>query len=220
MQQLSLSFPFLEESSNFEDFIISDSNKLAVSFIKSWPDWLSQFGLIYGETGSGKTEITNLWKNYSCATKLTNEDLKYKSTKEILNISQHFIIDDIEKITSEESLFHIINTLKGSNRNLLITSTKKPSELIFLTKDLYSRINSVVSIKIDNPNCLMLKALFLKLFIKKQISIRPEVIDYIIIRMERSFKEVHRIVNFLDHLSLLEQKKITIPFIKKNFFYK
>lgn len=220
MQQLYLGFPFLESPSNIEDLIISDSNKLALSFIKNWPNWLSNFALIYGEEGSGKTELVNLWKNASYAYKLNNDDLNDKSIAEILNISANFIIDDIEKITNEESLFHLINELRNSDKFFLITSRKKPSKLNFSITDLSSRINSIVSIKIENPDDLMLKALFLKLFTKKQIIVKPEVIDYMVMRIERSFSEVHKIVNSLNQISLLEKKKITIPFIKEKILNK
>jgi chromosomal replication initiation ATPase DnaA len=38
-----------------------------------------------------------------------------------------------------------------------------------------------------------------------------EVVDYLVVRMERSFEEALRLVNLLDKEALAEKNRITIP---------
>ena len=51
----------------------------------------------------------------------------------------------------------------------------------------------------------------LKLFKDRQIAVENGVVDYLVIRMERSFEEALRLVNLLDKEALAEKNRITIP---------
>ena len=51
----------------------------------------------------------------------------------------------------------------------------------------------------------------LKLFKDRQILVENGVLDYLVVRMERSFEEALRLVNLLDKEALAEKNRITIP---------
>ena len=51
----------------------------------------------------------------------------------------------------------------------------------------------------------------LKLFKDRQILVENGVLDYLVVRMERSFEEALRLVNRLDKEALAEKNRITIP---------
>ena len=50
-----------------EDFLVSDSNKVAVEIIDNWPDWPHQAIVLSGPEGSGKSHLANVWRLSSSA---------------------------------------------------------------------------------------------------------------------------------------------------------
>ena len=58
-RQLNLPLTFLEANQS-ENFIESDSNWEAITWIRRWPDWLSRQVVIYGESYSGKSHLGRL----------------------------------------------------------------------------------------------------------------------------------------------------------------
>ena len=65
-------------------------------------------------------------------------------------------------------------------------------------------------VAIKPPDDFLLKEVMLKLFKDRQIAVENGVVDYLVVRMERSFEEALRLVNLLDKESLAEKNRITI----------
>jgi chromosomal replication initiation ATPase DnaA len=54
-----------------------------------------------------------------------------------------------------------------------------------------------------------------KLFRDRQIMVASGVLDYLLLRMERSFSEALRLVNLLDSVSLSENNAVTLSLARK-----
>ena len=55
----------------------------------------------------------------------------------------------------------------------------------------------------------------MKLFADRQLRVPPEVVRFLLLRMERSFAEAERIVDALDAASLAARKEITVPLARQ-----
>ncbi len=205
-------FDFGFDKSAFKelDFILSESNKHAFSLISAWPRWDSKILLLYGPAASGKTHLCRIWQKKSEAISISAEDI-YKNN---LKNDKNYILENIEKVHDESSLFHFFNHMKEGSGFLLMTAQNNPQNLGIRLADLRSRINAVQSIGVANPDNALLRTIFAKNFSDRQLKVDMEVINYIISRMQRSFEEVARIVDVLDKQALKEKKNITIPFVR------
>lgn len=208
--QETFDFGFDKPAFKEHDFIISESNKHAYAIINKWPDWDFNILLLYGPPASGKTHLCRIWQKKSDASHITAEDI-YKNT---LKNDKNYILENIEKVHDESSLFHFFNHMKEGNGFLLMTAKNNPQNLGIRLADLRSRINAVQSIGVANPDNELLSTIFVKNFSDRQLKVDMEVINYIISRMERSFEEIPRIVDMLDKQALKEKKNITIPFVR------
>ena len=62
----------------------------------------------------------------------------------------------------------------------------------------------------------MIKIIFTKLLIEKQFIIKnPEIFEFLINRIERSYQSIYNLVDKLDKLSLEKKRQLTIPLIKE-----
>ncbi|MBT5663587.1 MAG: hypothetical protein HOJ05_07770 [Alphaproteobacteria bacterium] len=89
------------------------------------------------------------------------------------------------------------------------------SDISIKTPDLRSRLDSIQSVKILEPNDDLMNALILKLFHDRQILIKPNIISYLMQRIERSYSGISSIVDLIDNVSLSKHKSISKNLIKE-----
>ena len=68
--------------------------------------------------------------------------------------------------------------------------------------------------KILLPTDDVLRGIIIKISRDKGLLLSDVVINFILSHVERSYSEINKFLNELDHLSLIKKKKITIPFVK------
>ena len=61
----------------------------------------------------------------------------------------------------------------------------------------------------------MLSALFLKLFTDRQITVAPEVINYMLHNTQRSFAYACKLVAEIDNISLAKKRAVSIAIVKE-----
>jgi chromosomal replication initiation ATPase DnaA len=208
--QLKLEFasnPAFSES----DFTVSASNLQAFSWIKKWPEWPGNGLLLHGPASSGKTHLAHIWRAKSGAKFFKAGD----NISGILESEPSVIVEDIESLSAQENLLHLINHVKEKSGFLLLTAKASPGDLGFKLPDLNSRLMAMQSAPLELPDDALLKSVIAKLFSDRQLKISAEILEYLSQRIERSFKSADEIVEKIDRLSAAEKKNITIPLVRK-----
>ena len=159
---------------------------------------------------SGKSHLVNIWK------KNNNAILYCYNLTEIIYAKKNVAIDDLFENIIEEDIFHIINHCKQENLKILITSNLSLNDYEFKLKDLKSRIKTFYNVSISNPDDEMIKIILTKLLYEKQFIIKnPEIFEFLVKRIERSYQSIYSLVDKLDKLSLEKKRQLTIPLIKE-----
>lgn len=197
-----------------DNFIVSESNSRALAIIEEWPDWESHAFFLYGPKDSGKTMLANIWLGISRAKILTPHDIYAMVSRSSEYNGGCYIIEDIEGVHDEAAILHLFNSIKEDGGYLLITSQSHPSNLKIRLPDLRSRINSITCCSVSNPDDELLRTLFFKHFVERQLKIEMHVVDYMVSHTERSFEAVGKLVEEIDKNALKEKKNITIPFVR------
>ena len=135
--------------------------------------------------------------------------------------NHNWIIDDVDYIISfednkyEEKILNLINIIKTSGKNnILMTSRKMPRFLDSGLKDLISRISSATVIEMRDPDEILLKKIIEKYLNERNIQINNESLDYLINRIERSYKSALKVAKQIDIMSLEKKTKINKSFLK------
>ena len=199
-----------------EDYIVTDSNNFAFDLIAKMIKGEINFGLISGPPYSGKTHLSKILIKSASNYKSSYIDRDYQNILDIFEASDILILENIDKVKhdkAEKDLFHIINLVKENNKKLLMTSRKSISEIDLSLKDLKSRLNSTLEAKIKEPDDQLMELILIKIFNDKQLKINPNVIDFLMSRLVRSYKSINLFIEKIDKFSLEKGKKITIPLI-------
>lgn len=206
-QQLVLALPH-REALGAEDFLVSDSNAAAVALVDNWPDWPMPAAIIVGPAGSGKSHLAHVWQLKSNARIVAAADI---TVDQIPDYATHpaIVVEDVESLSDQTALFHLLNLVREQRLPVLLTSRHRPGDLNFSLPDLLSRLKALPLAHISAPDENVLRAVMIKLFSDRQIAVEPHVIDYLIVRMERSMASAVALVAEIDRQSLASKRSAT-----------
>ncbi len=213
LNQLLLDFDY-KTNFNEHDFYLSKSNSNAFNLINRWPDWDKKILNISGEKFSGKSHLANIFKLKSKAFLIKGNEIDNSIFKSI-KLHESIIIDDFEECNQEEMLYSIFNLIDQDSKYLLINSLKPINEIKYRLPDLTSRSKNCLYAVIENPDDELLFAIILKNFSDRQIKIEKKIINFIISRIDRSYRKIDEFIYKIDELSLKKKKPINLKTIKE-----
>lgn len=208
-KQLAFELPH-RAALGLEDFLVSDSNAAAVDLIDRWPDWPVGAAIIAGPAGSGKSHLANVWRLKSGAETVTARDCKTARVPELAS-GAALLVEDLATLQDQQAVFHLLNLVREQRLAMLLTSETAPGGLGFTLPDLSSRLKALPFAAIAPPDDALLRVLLVKLFADRQISVEPAVVDYLLLRMERSMDGARRLVAEVDRQALMAKRAVTRP---------
>ena len=185
------------KSLNANDFFVSRSNYYAYELINSWPKWEKKIVNICGEKYSGKSHLSNIFiqkfkGRIIYANTVNNETLNSLKTYE------NIVLENFSKNVNENLIYSLFNLMDQDNKYLVINSQIPINEIDFKLNDLKSRLKNCLVAKIQNPDDEMIYALIVKNFADRQISLDKKLIDFIIKRIDRSYRKIFEFIYKID----------------------
>jgi chromosomal replication initiation ATPase DnaA len=210
--QLVLDLP-LAQSFDEADFFITSRNERALRLVMAWPDWHAPAAIVYGPPQSGKTHLANIWRGRAEARFVEASRLAAHAwTAPYAPLA----VEDVDTAAfCETALFHHLNLAREHGSFILLTAQTPPGQWQIALPDLRSRVRSYPAAEIEPPDEEHLAAALLKHFSDRQIEIAPDVITYLVTRIERSMAAAQAIACHLDKLALAEHRKVTRAFVAK-----
>lgn len=199
-----------------DDFLVAPCNEAAVEWVDLWPHWPGPALALCGPSGSGKTHLAAVWQSRTGAIRIEPGAISGALDDGKLP-AKHLIIEDMVCPDHEEALLHLYNQIAESGGSLLLTSETPPARWPLKLADLASRLRATPVAEIGAPDDALLEALLVKMFADRQLRVGPEVIAFLLPRMERSFAGARNLVERLDGAALSQQRTITIPLARTVF---
>ena len=220
----------------FENYCGSMSNRLAVSVanaIATHPEVKTYNPFfIFGSTGVGKTHLlqavgVKLKENnprmrvlYVTARVFENQyttAVLQKKVNDFINFYQSIdvlLLDDIQEFAgkpgTQNTFFHIFNHLHQHQRQLIMSSDCRPSDLDGMVPRLISRFKWGMTVELEKPDYELRRKFLAMKSVQDGLNIDDEVLDFIASNVTESVRELEGVmVALLAHATMLEQE-ITI----------
>ncbi len=214
----------INPNNNFENFVVDDVNRSSYLFavkVADQPGVLANPLYISGNVGLGKTHLMQAIGNYILDQDV-NKKVKYIKTESFIdhyvscsskadyssfnaayNDLDCLLIDDIQMIAkateSQKAFFKIFDSLSTSNKQIIITSDSKPSELNNIMVRLQSRFESGLVTVLKEPKFETKKQIVYKRLKSEHNIHKNEVeekaIDYIVKNSTRSIRQLISLIN-------------------------
>ena len=211
-EQLPLGLPGRAAMSR-ADFLRAPSNALALAAIGD-PAGPPQGKLVLtGPEGAGKTHLAQIWARARGAVWIDPRDLVAELPAQLAaRAGAAVVIDDADHVAgteAEEALFHLHNHLQSSGGALLLTARSPVRDWGVRLPDLQSRLAATTHVALQPPDDTLLAAVLVKLFNDRQIRISPQLVDYLLARIERSLAQAQRVVAALDARALAQKRPVS-----------
>ena len=186
---LPLNWPVADKE---EDFLLSECNRNAFDHLRRWSLWPVMATLLTGPRKSGRSLLGRIFVRKTGGR----------------------LFDDAQA-HQEEALFHAWNDAQARRRPLLIVADRPPPGWAVALPDLRSRLAATPQVEIGPPDDILLGELVLKLLGDRGIAAPPDLADYLVPRIERSYVAVLAIVDILDQAMLAHHRRMTIPLARQ-----
>ena len=229
-------------SNRFDNFMVGESNELAYTAARKICIQSAHYNplFIYSPVGMGKTHLLNAIGLEVGKTKKamfissesfmyhfiksikSNEMVKFKDFFRMANV---FIIDDIQFVSGKEAMqeefFHTFNALIERGSQIVISSSKAPSDLDRIQERIKSRMSGGLVIDIQPPDfdlkIKILKNKFkeIKLNFREDYDLGDEVFEFLASEVTSSIRELIGALNRVLAFSKINTKSPNIHECKK-----
>jgi chromosomal replication initiation ATPase DnaA len=196
------------------DFVAAPANSVALAWIERWPQWPAAALALYGPKGAGKTHLAQIWRNRAEASEFPSDAIGDGSLPGLLGESRAVLIDGAD-CAPEEPLLHLFNMLTERGGHLLIVAREPPGRWNIRLADLRSRLRAVPAIGVASPDDELIARLLVKLFADRRLQVSRDVVDFLSLRLERSFAAAQDAVSMLDRAAMAEHRPVTIPLARR-----
>lgn len=230
MNQLTLDLN-LADKFDFSSFCVG-SNAWGVEILKNMAACQGErLVFVWGVRGVGRTHILNavcheasLHQHLSVYFSLS--DFVTQSHPGVLSEIAHIpiiCIDDLQCVAGhsqwEEALFSLYNDVRDRGGRLVMSADAPPHRLPILLQDLLSRLQAMLVFELRALTDLE-KVQALKAYANhKSFELSDEVVQFILTRGQRDMRALVNMLKKLEHESLVNHRKITIPFVKEILYW-
>ena len=128
-------------------------------------------------------------------------------------------LDDVQAVVGNEAwemaLFHFFNRAREQGCRLLVSANAPPRALGVELADLQSRFSWGIVYQLPSVNDEQRMSILCFRAGRRGLTLSSEVARYIIDRAPRSLTQLLDLLDTLDSASLIEQRALSIPFVKK-----
>ena len=187
-----------------------------------------QYINIIGNNLHGKTHLLKAWVNYKLSLKknsaiyidLANNKYYVNSLRNLADKYQFIAIDDVDILTDKQqiAIFDLFNNIKLNNLSTSLLTSSSDATYSKLREDLKTRLLSGLTISLKSSNDEDLIKILQIYNLSEGINISDIELKYLISHYTRNIGVLINTIKLLAKKALLENRNITIPFIKQLLF--
>ena len=221
-----LAFPLSgDDKASFDNFWVGNNTELISAIKASVKTSEPKVVYFYGAHSSGKSHLL------FAAMRLAKEGhtmTSYVSLSDynvapdmlsVIDVQNSVCIDNIQAWAGDESkeraLFTLFEQIKHAGGQLIVSAIQPPDASGFALRDLVSRLSSGLIYPLSELSEEQQFEVIKMRAKHRGLSIADDVVRYILTRSTRNTGELLGLLDKIDHASLVEKRKVTIPFLQQ-----
>ena len=218
-QQLTLGIR-LRDDATFENYFCGENQQVIHSLqIQTEP-----YVFLYGSKGSGKSHLLQAACHEKGKAGLPVVYLPLAEAGMVpgmlvgLEAMALIALDDIQSVVSNDewelALFNLYNRVREKGGAMLVSSDQPLASLNIMLNDLRSRLSWGPVFQLNTLSDSEKQQALQQRAMRRGLSLSDDVVAYLLKRSPRDMHSLFTLFDKLDHASMVEKRKLTIPFIK------
>ena len=217
--QLPLAITWRDQAT-FANFYTGDNAQLVESLqLASEP-----LIFLWGEAGCGKTHLLQAvcqQSDKSTPVYLPMSELMQLQPAALqgMEAMDPICIDDVQLVAGnkdwEEALFHLFNRVRDLGKRLIVSGNAPPNQLNIQLPDLVTRLGWGTVYQVKTLDDEGKKTALQQRAKNRGLQLPDDVMEFVLRRSSRDTNSLFELLDRLDIASLVEQRKLTIPFVKQ-----
>lgn len=166
-------------SDRVPQFIVGDSNRVAVQHVLGHVDWAMPASLLIGPPHSGKSLLGRMF----------------------VESGGGELVDGLADV-DEATLFHAWNRARESGERLLVIAESANEVAAIALPDLKTRLATAPVVEVGVPDACLARDLIEQLLVQRGLNPVPQLGSYVAARIERSYVAIHAAVAAIDAFAL------------------
>ena len=203
----------------FENFVVGSSNRFARSAaiaVANNPGQVYNPLFIYGPAGIGKTHLLYAIANELIAALQSGKNVEFRSKYREADL---FLIDDIQfiagKDSTQEEFFHTFNKLYEEHKQIVMTSDRKPSDMLTLEDRLKTRFEWGLLADIQPPDYETRMAILKNKAISLGLDLGDDVCNYIANNITNNVRQIEGTVKKILAYRDLNDMPLDLPNVSR-----
>ena len=223
--QIPLQFGHYQQF-DFDSFIAGENTEVITQLRKVATNHAQHHIYLWGDDGLGKSHLLQAACKLASENQLQVAHVPLSMINEFspdmlhdLGMLDLVCVDDLDclkgDVSWQQSMVWLYNELRDSRHSLIMAASVKPKRLSLDLQDLQSRLEWDLVLQLKPPDEVT-KINILKDRAKaRAFELPDDVIEYMIRRVNRDLPSLIMLLDRIDHASLAEKRRVTVPLIKK-----
>ncbi len=223
--QIPLQFGHYQQF-DFDSFIAGENTEVITQLRKVATNHAQHHIYLWGDDGLGKSHLLQAACKLASENQLQVAYVPLSMINEFSPVMLHDLgmldlvcVDDLDclkgDVSWQQSMVWLYNELRDSRHSLIMAASVKPKRLSLDLQDLQSRLEWDLVLQLKPPDEVT-KINILKDRAKaRAFELPDDVIEYMIRRVNRDLPSLIMLLDRIDHASLAEKRRVTVPLIKK-----
>lgn len=215
----------LRNSARFESFYPGPNREAVAALQAVAAGSGEQLVFLSGQTGTGKSHLLQAACHAAGNNGLTTAYMPLTEMQALapeildgLETMSLLCIDDVDAVAGlvewETALFNLFNQSRAAGNSLVFAGSRPPAECGFSIADLASRLGWGLTYRLKALDDTELKAALEMRAAGRGLELPDDTARYLLNRISRDLPSVFELFDRLDEASMIEKRRLTIPFVK------
>lgn len=177
---------------------VTGANRDAANLLTRWQVWPGGALALSGPQGSGKTHLAMAWAVEAGARQLAPTASPDDAAAVFAESGGRLWIDNADASEEDSMLWRLLDLAKSHGGAVLLVGVEPPSQWPVVTPDLRSRLAALPVARLGEPDEALLELVLRRVCREKFIHLRDDAVQYLVLRMPRTFGAVRQVAAALD----------------------
>lgn len=211
-RQLPLTFP--ETALSFEEMTLSGAHRGICAAIRKTERWPYHAFCLTGSLSSGLTTIARAWAKERGAQYLNAGSASQKQIEELVQlVDQDLVIDDVDALNDAQALLFVLSAIKRNQNYILLTAHTPPTQWVFQSPDLKSRLQSAPLAELPAPDEELMRARLRRACARSYLDLPSVVEDFLVTRLGLDYSQIEQTADSL--AGATGDRPLTIPLARE-----